>query len=221
MKLSRRARTAATLRRMVDVVLWAFIILVVGTVLLSQVPPRIGHPVFVVGGPSMEPALPLGSVVMTVPTSDQALRTGDVVTMRIGPDQAIFTHRIVRTAEREGSVWLETKGDNNAEPDPAIVPATAVIGRVEFVLPALGYLIALLSMPAGVLFAIGFATSLYMLAWLLESLEDEGREPLRETIRSIARRTRVVARSQVHPDLLSRCGRGPGGTGPRVGAASG
>ena len=216
MTMRRGARTAAATRRVVDVGLRVFVALIVGTILLSQGLPRLGHPVFVVGGPSMEPALPLGSVVVTAPIAERALRSGDVVTMRIGPEHAIFTHRIVRVAESDGAVWLETKGDNNAEPDPAIVPATVVIGRVELVMPALGYLIALLSMPVGGLFAIGVAASLWLLAWLLESFEDEER-PLGETVRTIARRTRVTARSQVHPDLFGRWGRGPGGIEPPIG----
>lgn len=214
MQPSRGARTAARMRRVVDVALWTFVVPVIGTILLSQLPPRLGHPVFVVGGPSMEPALPLGAVVVTAPTPERALRPGDVVTMRIGPEQAIFTHRIVRVAERDGAVWLETKGDNNAGPDPAIVPATAVIGRVEFVIPVVGFLVALLSMPSGIAFAVGVATTLYVLAWLLETFEDERRVPLREAVRSIARRTRLGPRSQVHPELIG-WRRTPTGGGPR------
>lgn len=200
--MSRGARTAAAFRRVVDVALWAFVGLVVGTVLVGQLLPRLDHPVFVVGGPSMEPTIPVGAVVVTAPVPDPDLGPGDVVTMRVGPQQAIFTHRIVRTVEREGAVWLETKGDNNAESDPSIVPARVVIGRVEHTIPLLGYLIALVSMPVGVAFAIGVAASLYALAWLLESFEDEERPPLRDVVRSIGGRRRVLPRSQVHPDVL-------------------
>lgn len=200
--MSRGARAAAAFRRIVDVVLWAFVGLVVGTVLVGQLLPRLDHPVFVVGGPSMEPTIPVGAVVVTGPVSDPDLRPGDVVTMRVGPQQAFFTHRIVRTVERDGAVWLETKGDNNAESDPSIVPASVVIGRVEHTIPILGYLIALLSMPIGVAFAVAVAGSLYALAWLLESFEAEERLPLRDVVRSIAGRRRVLPRSQVHPDVL-------------------
>ena len=37
---------------------------------------------------------------------------------------AIFTHRIVRIAERAGAIWIETKGDANATADPSLTPAT-------------------------------------------------------------------------------------------------
>ena len=78
----------------------------------------------------MEPTIPLGSAVVVVPSPRPTSRVGDVVSLQVGEQRAVFTHRIVRLAEREGAVWLETQGDANAAPDPSLVPATAVIGRV-------------------------------------------------------------------------------------------
>ncbi len=54
------------------------------------------------------------------------LAVGDVVSMKIGPEHAVFTHRIIRIVERDDGLWIETKGDANTTADPAITP---IVGR--------------------------------------------------------------------------------------------
>ena len=103
------------------------------------------------------------------------LAVGDVVSLRSGAGRAIFTHRIVRLAERDGAIWIETKGDANATADPSITPATAVVGRVSMALPGAGYLLTLLSAPVGVLLVLSTGATLMVLSWFLESLEYERR----------------------------------------------
>src|SRR5262249_14358499 len=130
-----------------------------------------GRQSIVIGGGSMTPAIPLGSAVVIGPVAPADLARGDVVSLRISEQNATFTHRIVDVVERPDGVWIRTKGDANPEPDPTLVPASAVIGRVQLAIPLLGYLIALLSQPVGVLFVIGLAATLLAIAWLLETLE--------------------------------------------------
>ena len=103
-----------------------------------------------------------------------ALAVGDVVSMRVGPQQAIFTHRIVRLVERGDGLWMETKGDANAKPDPSLVPASDVIGRVTIAIPFAGYLIAALSTGSGAGTILGLAGFLLALTLLLESRAEAG-----------------------------------------------
>jgi signal peptidase len=119
----------------------------------------------------MEPAIPMGAVVIATPVAAEELVVGDVVSLKVGEQQAIFTHRITRVLEREGAVWLQTKGDANEAEDPSIIPATAVIGRIAVTLPYAGYLVRLLSTAQGVLFLLALAILTLAGAWLLESLE--------------------------------------------------
>lgn len=159
-------------RRTLDIVLIALILLVLATVAVARVIPAVtGGATFVVGGGSMEPAIPIGAVVIATPVAAEDLVVGDVVSVRVGEKQAIFTHRITRLAEREGAVWLQTKGDANDDDDPSIIPATAVIGRVAVTLPYAGYAVRLLSTAPGVLFLLALAILTLAGAWLLESLE--------------------------------------------------
>ncbi len=131
------------------VALW---LLVLGTVLAyvigSRLAPLTGHHLIVIRGGSMEPAIPLGSLVALRPVPADEIRPGDVVTMQLRND-TLVTHRVVRVAELADGPHLETKGDNNAEPDPVLVPAASALGVVAVEVPYAGFLVAFLSISDG------------------------------------------------------------------------
>ena len=159
------------LRRIVDIALITMILVVLAAVVLGKIVPLTGRETLAIGGRSMEPAIPIGSAVVVVPVDPARLAAGDVVTMRVTEANAIFTHRIEAVVDRPDGRYVRTKGDANPEPDPTLVKASAIIGRVELSIPYLGYLLALLSIPTGVIFVVGLAATLLAIAWLLESLE--------------------------------------------------
>src|SRR5262245_54550837 len=163
------SRATATVRRLLDAVLIVLILVVVFGVVLAKVVPVTGRQTIIVGGRSMEPAIAMGAAIIVNPVPTDALRVGDVISLRAGDDRAMFTHRIVEIQERSNGIWVQTKGDANAKPDPTAVPA--IEGPVGLAIPLAGYLIALLSIPTGVLFLIGLAATLLAAVWLLESLE--------------------------------------------------
>ncbi|MEI7743765.1 MAG: signal peptidase I [Chloroflexota bacterium] len=170
-------------RRILDVVLVVLIAVVVLTVVFARVIPAVsGASTLVVGGGSMEPAIPIGSVVVASPVVPADLAVGDVVSLQVGPDRAIFTHRITRLVPREDGLWIETKGDANAAIDPSIIPATDVIGRVTTTIPSLGFLVVLLSTFQGVAFLVGLGVLVLVGAWLLETLEDDQRVTIRRRL---------------------------------------
>ena len=164
------------LRRTLDGLLLALIGAVLVTVLLTRVLPLIaGGTTLVVAGASMEPTIPMGSLVYDLPVPPDALHPGDVVSIRVGPDRAVFTHRITRLAELADGLYLETRGDANPATDPALVPASAVIGRTTVAIPYLGFAVAVLSTVQGFGLLLAIAGFLLAGAWLLESVEDEQR----------------------------------------------
>jgi signal peptidase len=165
------ASSTVWLRRIVDIALIALVVTVLAGLTLGKLVPLTGRQTIVIGGGSMSPAIPLGSAVVIAAVAPTELTAGDVVSLRIADQNATFTHRIVTVVDRADGVWIRTQGDANPEPDPTLVPASAVIGRVQLALPLMGYLIILLGQPIGVLFVIGLAATLLAIAWLLESLE--------------------------------------------------
>jgi signal peptidase len=168
-------RVVIASRRAADGLAIVVIGLALGAVALGRLAPALGHPVFVVAGASMAPAIQMGSAIVLEAVDPTDLVAGDVVSLRSGPQRAVFTHRIVRVAEHAGEIWVETRGDANPAPDPSLTPASAVIGRVAVAIPFAGYLIALLSVPAGVVFAISLGLLLLTLGWWLDDRPDRRR----------------------------------------------
>jgi signal peptidase len=165
------AGATATLRRALDVLLIVLILVVVFGVVLGKLVPLTGRQTIIVGGRSMEPALTLGSAFVIGSVSPSQLAVGDVVTLRAGAENAIYTHRIVEVLDRPDGRWVRTKGDSNGEPDPTIIHSSAIMGRLEFAVPYMGFVLTLLSIPSGIAFLLGLGATLLAAAWLLETLE--------------------------------------------------
>jgi signal peptidase len=194
------AGATTALRRIVDLGLIVLVFVALLGIALGKGAPLVGRQSIVIGGGSMEPSVGLGAAIVVRPVAAAELAVGDIVTMQVGEARTTFTHRIVAVADRADGRWIRTKGDANAEPDPTLVPATDVIGRVEFVIPLAGYLLALLSLPMGVMFVIGLAATLLAMAWLLESLELDQRPARR---RADGGAIEPLPRSVADPELLS------------------
>jgi signal peptidase len=165
----------AIVRWPLDLAIVGLVAIVLLAVALARIVPLSGGQTLIIGGPSMEPTLPLGSAVVIQPVAPGSIAVGDIVSIRTGSETAIFTHRVVRLLELDDSPYLETKGDNNPTPDGATVPESAVIGRVALAFPLMGYVIALLSVPSGVAFVLGLGALMILAAVLLDLLEDDVR----------------------------------------------
>ncbi len=115
-------------RRLLDVLLVVAALAVVVTAATQLLAPVAGGRAMVIGGGSMEPAIGRGAFVLALPAGIETYAVGDVVTVQQG-GATPYTHRITRLAELAGVPYVETKGDANAAPDPAIVPTGAIMGR--------------------------------------------------------------------------------------------
>jgi signal peptidase len=125
-------------------------------VLVTPLPEYFGWQLLPVLSGSMEPAIPVGSIVAVHPVPARALRVGDVITFadRGNPD-VLVTHRIVSLEERAGQQVAVTKGDANNTTDSWNVPIDQTVGRVNFSLPYIGYLVVWLGSSAVKLLALG------------------------------------------------------------------
>lgn len=160
-----------TTRRFLELGLLFLVLIVAFAMVLARGAGLTGRTALIVSGPSMEPAVSRGSAIIVEPVPEDSLDVGDVVSIRVGPGQAVFTHRIVRIVDRPDGRWIETKGDANAAPDPSFVPVAAVLGRVVIAVPGLGYVLIALSSPAGVGLVVGLAGILLALTLLFEDAE--------------------------------------------------
>jgi signal peptidase len=159
-------------RRLLDALLVVAVLAVVVTAATQLLAPVAGGRAMVVGGGSMEPAIGRGAFVLTLPAGSDGYAVGDVVTVQQGGGTP-YTHRITRLADLAGVPHVETKGDANAAPDPAIVPTAAIIGRVALSIPLLGYLVMLLATAAGLAGFLAVCATMLLLVWVIEEVEDQ------------------------------------------------
>ncbi|MCX7886801.1 MAG: signal peptidase I [Verrucomicrobiae bacterium] len=77
-------------------------------------------------GPSMEPTLQTGDLLMVLPYDGRPVRAGDIVVFRPGGQKGVVVHRVSRVAGER--VW--TRGDNSGEEDPWVLEPAEIIGQV-------------------------------------------------------------------------------------------
>lgn len=109
---------------------------------VTVVVPRVAGavPLTVLSG-SMEPALPVGSLVVVRPVDPADVRIGDVITFLPHPDDpTVVTHRVTGITHRtDGGRTFTTQGDANPAAD-APVHDHQVRARVWYVVHHLGHL---------------------------------------------------------------------------------
>jgi signal peptidase I len=91
---------------------------------------------------SMEPALGVGDVVINSRVSPAEVRVGDIVTFN-DPEGTgkLITHRVRQLRIVDGTAKVVTKGDNTNAVERWDMPATGSLGRVEYHVPLLGFLV--------------------------------------------------------------------------------
>ena len=87
---------------------------------------------------SMEPAMPVGSLILAKEVDASALDPGDIVSVK-RPDGSVLTHRVVDIdSTTQGAATFRMKGDANAVEDQEPY-VTRSADRVFFTIPAAGY----------------------------------------------------------------------------------
>ena len=162
------------MRRLFGLAWIVLLVALLGLVGINTLGPRFGFQTFVIRGGSMIPAIPLGALVVTQAVDPASLELGQVITIRAAND-VVYTHRIVAIDSSGPQLQFQVRGDANATPDAALVPASDVIGRVSFFAPVLGYLTAMLSLPSGIVSILCSLGSLLLIYWLIEDLEDQAK----------------------------------------------
>lgn len=135
--------------------------LAIGILALTVGPRFLPYQTYTVLSGSMEPALPVGSVIVAVPARGEELKTGDVITVA-NPQHAgaLVTHRIVAIENGPQGRSFTTKGDANSAVDSWVVPGAGSGWRYSFAIPYLGYVLSALQSDLGRLFLLIIPTVL-------------------------------------------------------------
>jgi signal peptidase I len=93
---------------------------------------------------SMAPRYPVDSLAIVEPLDPADVRPGTTVVFEDPLVRGrLVAHRVVKRLPGRSPAWM-TKGDANAEADPAPVHAAAIQGRVRWAIPGLGRLVSAL-----------------------------------------------------------------------------
>ena len=115
---------------------------------------------------SMEPDLPVGSLIVIVPTAFEDIQVGDDITYVRDKNLTIVTHRVI--SKDETNHYLTTQGIQNNAPD---VPTMYdnVIGVARFHIPVLGNLVIWLDTTWGKIIAFATVAALVLISLLFDS----------------------------------------------------
>lgn len=158
-------RAAAVVCRILGTVI---LLAVLAVCLPLSVPKLLGYQVYDVVSGSMDPAIPVHSVVLVQPAAPEELQPGEIVAYRSG--SSVVIHRLVENHIVEGE--FVTKGDANAEPDPLKVEYAGVLGTVTAHIPFIGIYAGALNTLPGKLYAFGFIVAAAMLYLLAHELSE-------------------------------------------------
>ena len=129
------------------------IVVVAVLAVISILPITGNYKIKVVLSGSMEPAIKTGSIVVIKPVD--IYKISDVITFGKDTKKDIpTTHRITGTRVVSGEMIFTTKGDANNGDDSQEVKNDAVIGKVLFSVPYIGFLIDFAKKPMGFILLI-------------------------------------------------------------------
>lgn len=163
-----------------ETVVWTVLVIAVTPFILYIVPQLLGVDAYIVTSGSMEPTIPEGSVVYEQKTNPDTLQKGDVVVFKPNNSQIqgeTVVHRITDTQIANYTRQLQTKGDNNPEPDPGWTPSYNIIGKQAFTIPHLGTIIQTANKPAFIALLVGLPVTILLKNQIQQILKEIEKTP--------------------------------------------
>ena len=118
---------------------------------------------------SMEPDLPVGSLIFVKSVNYEDIAIGDDITFAKGDGSVLVTHRVIDKSEQKKT--LTTQGiANNVADSP--ISYNDVIGKVFFSIPFIGYIVLFINTLMGKIACI-FIVIAIILVTILTSLKDK------------------------------------------------
>lgn len=148
------------------------LLIVVGTGVLLVFPRFKGDEIYNIVSGSMEPEIPVGSIVYVRSDEPGNIQEGDIIAFWSG--ESVIVHRVMENRTLEG-VFV-TKGDANAAEDMRDIGYDALIGRVTQHYPFLGRFLTVYTSTIGKIYALCFAACGVMFNLLAGRIRERRRE---------------------------------------------
>lgn len=159
------------------------LVLVILIALPLSLPRFFGYEIFHVVSGSMEPAIPVDSVVYVEPVDPLDVEPEDVIAF--WDNGTAVTHRVMENHTFMGE--FITKGDANEQEDINPTPYSALIGRVRIHFPVLGQFMTLFASNVGKGYLLCLAACGVMFNMLAGRMREHGRERVRKADAEAAR----------------------------------
>ena len=145
----------------------AIIIIAIVLALPLTLPRLFGLGIYNVISSSMEPEIPMGSLIYVKPSEAKSAQPGDIIAFLKGDD--VVTHRVVANDTEKGEIT--TKGDANESEDLFPLQYRNFIGKVMLHIPYAGDLLMSFASREGKIRALCFVLSGAMLSYIGSILE--------------------------------------------------
>jgi signal peptidase I len=110
---------------------------------------------------SMGQAAPVGTLLLTRPTSVAATHVGDIISFHAPGSGEVYTHRVIAKT----AAGLQTRGDINASPDSWVLTGHNLIGKVTHRCWGLGWVLRALPLVLLCLAVLWLVTALIPAGW--------------------------------------------------------
>ena len=150
----------------------AMLLIVILFCIPLTVPRMFGYEIYNVMSGSMEPEIPVGSMVFIQKISPTEIKKMDVIAYHSG--DSVVIHRAIENYPVEG--LISTKGDANDQEDMHQVPYGNVIGRMVKHYPRVGQLMLIYTSRMGKILLLCFAASGALFNLLASRLRKEAAE---------------------------------------------
>ena len=149
---------------------------VIATCIPLALPRVLGYESYMVVSGSMEPTIPVGSIIYVEPMAPEQIPSGEIIAFRDG--ETVVTHRVVENRFVVGE--FVTKGDANAGEDMDTVDYYDVIGLVVEHYPYVGRFLSIYASPIGKAYVLCFAACGLMFNILAGRMRARNKERLTE-----------------------------------------
>lgn len=191
-------RVLHKIKNIVLVIFFVILAFVIATTVISRVngsvPKVFGYSILRVSSGSMQPALKVGEVIIVADCRVEDIRSGDIITYKaLSGTMAgeLVTHRVVQAPyERNGEMYLRTKGDSN-DTDDGDIKSSQVYGKLVTTVPILNMLYDFFVTPWGLITVIVLIIAAFFneivnfVRALAGDVPDEERESVQDIIERI------------------------------------
>ncbi|MDY0235906.1 MAG: signal peptidase I [Gudongella sp.] len=134
--------------------------------LTGMEPSLFGNRLYVVDSGSMEPTMPVNSLIIVNERTPDQINLGDILTYYGADSKTRVTHRVIEIGPNND--YFITQGDANNVEDAMPVERENVIGIVAVTIPLVGYAFRFLSSTPGIVFLLSIGIIAFIAPLLLK-----------------------------------------------------